>query len=129
MRRILGKQLSDEDLDDMWCELEHKDGLRRLPQIIEYIEERTRFWHRWVGALTRLDLPTLVLWGAEDSVAVMAIGDRLAQEIPGARLERLEGIGHYPQLEDAERTAAAILGFVDEPRPRRPMASSPALLR
>lgn len=129
MRRILGKQLDDEALDDMWCQMQHKDGVRRLPETIHYIDERHRFWNRWVGALTRLDLPTLVLWGPEDSVAVMEIGERLAQEIPSARLERLEGLGHYPQLEDPERTAEAIVRFVEEPRPRRPMASSPALLR
>ena len=129
LRRILGRQLSDEDLDDMWCQLDHKDGVRRLPEIIHYLDERTRFWHRWVGSLTRLDLPTLVLWGPEDSVAVMAIGDRLAREIPGARLERLEGLGHYPQLEDPDRTAQALVSFLESPAPRRPMASQPALLR
>jgi pimeloyl-ACP methyl ester carboxylesterase len=129
MRRILGKQLSDADLDDMWCLVEHKDGVLRLPDTIYYIEERTRFWHRWVGALTRVDLPALVLWGPEDPVAVIGIAERLAQEIPGARLSRLDRLGHYPQLEDPERVTAALLGFIDEPRPRRPMASSPALLR
>jgi pimeloyl-ACP methyl ester carboxylesterase len=129
MRRILGKQLGDDALDDMWCQLEHKDGIRRLPQLIHYIDERHRFWHRWVGALTRLDLPCLVLWGPEDTVAVMPIGERLAREIPGARLERLDGLGHYPQLEDAERTGSALVHFLEEPRGRRPMASSPALLR
>jgi pimeloyl-ACP methyl ester carboxylesterase len=113
----------------MWCALEHKDGTRRLPQIIHYLDERTRFWQRWIGALTRLEIPTLVLWGPEDTVAVMAIGEQLAKEIQPARLERLEGLGHYPQLEGADRTAAAILAFLDEPRPRRPMASQPALLR
>jgi pimeloyl-ACP methyl ester carboxylesterase len=129
MRRILGKQLTDADLDDMWCLLEHKDGVLRLPDTIHYIEERTRFWHRWVGALTRVDLPALVLWGPKDPVAVIGIAERLAQEIPGARLTRLDGLGHYPQLEDPESTSAALLGFIDEPRPRRPMASSPALMR
>lgn len=129
MRRILGRQLPDADLDDMWCLIEHKDGARRLPQIIQYLDERTRFWHRWVGGLTRLDLPTRILWGPEDTVAVMAIGERLAQEIPGADLVRLTGLGHYPQLEDPERTGRAIVDFLDQPGPRRPMASQPALIR
>jgi pimeloyl-ACP methyl ester carboxylesterase len=129
MGRIVGLPLLDADLDDMWCLLEHKDGTRRLPQIIHYLDERTRFWHRWIGALTRLELPTLVLWGPRDSVAVTAIGERLAQEIRSARFERLEGLGHYPQLEAPERTAAALLAFLSEPGPRRPMASQPALLR
>jgi pimeloyl-ACP methyl ester carboxylesterase len=129
IRRIVGRPLSAGELDDMWCQLEHKDGTRRLPQIIRYIDERKRFWHRWVGALTRLELPTLVLWGPNDSVAVLAIAERLAQEIRSARFETLDGLGHYPQLEDPNRTAASLLAFLNEPGPRRPMASQPALLR
>jgi pimeloyl-ACP methyl ester carboxylesterase len=129
MKRILGQPLADSDFDDMWCQMQHKDGVLRLPTIIRYLDERQRFWHRWVGALTRVDFPTLVLWGPKDTVAVMAIGERLAREIPGAELERLEGLGHYPQLEDAGRVTASLLGFVSDARPRAPMASQPALLR
>lgn len=129
IKRILGQPLAASDLDDMWCQLEHKDGVRRLPQIIGYLDERRRFWNRWVGALTRVDFPTLVLWGPKDTVAVMAIGERLAAEIPGARLERLEGLGHYPQLEDPSRTARALTSFLGLPPPRQPMPSQPALLR
>lgn len=129
IKRILGRPLPASDLDDMWCQMQHKDGLRRLPQIVKYLDERKRFWNRWVGALTRVDFPTLVLWGPEDTVAVMAIGERLAAEIPGASLQRLEGLGHYPQLEDARRTGDALAEFLRSARPRQPMPSQPALLR
>jgi pimeloyl-ACP methyl ester carboxylesterase len=129
MQRISGKPLSDADLDDMWCAMQHKDGLARLPEMIQYIDERHRFWQRWVGALTRLDVPALVLWGAADTVAVMAIGEKLAGEIPDARLVRLDGVGHYLMLEDPQKTLAALEGFLGTARPRQPMASQPALLR
>jgi pimeloyl-ACP methyl ester carboxylesterase len=129
MQRIVGKPLSKSDLDDMWCQLEHKDGRLRLPETISYVSERTRFWHRWIGALTRLDIPGLVLWGPKDTVALMAIGEKLAGEIPGARLVQLDGLGHYPQLEDAEKTARALEEFLVTARPRHPMPSQPALLR
>ncbi|MCB9583026.1 MAG: alpha/beta hydrolase [Polyangiaceae bacterium] len=129
IHRIVSRSLPESALDDMWCLMNHKDGLARLPQTISYVAERTRFWHRWVGALTRLDVPALVLWGPEDTVAVMAIGERLASEIPGARLERLEGLGHYPQLEDPERVGSVLSEFLRTARPRQPMPSQPALLR
>jgi len=111
--RILGKPIAEEDYDAMWAQLLHHDGKLRLPRIISYVAERTRFAERWIGALTRLDLPAHVLWGTEDPVAVLAIAETLAEEIPGARLERLEGLGHYPQIEDPERTGAAIAAFLD----------------
>lgn len=108
MQRILGKPLADEDYEAMWALLVHRDGKLRLPKIISYLEERRRFWDRWIGALTRLDIPAHVLWGPLDGVAVIAIAERLASEIPGARLERLEGLGHYPQLEDPRATGEAV---------------------
>jgi pimeloyl-ACP methyl ester carboxylesterase len=129
MRRISGKPLSDSDLDDMWCLMQHKDGLARMPELIRYVDERYRYWDRWVGALTRLDVPALVLWGTADTVAVMAIGEKLASEIPDARLVRLEAIGHYLMLEEPTRTLGALEDFLGTARPRQPMASQPALLR
>lgn len=113
--RILGKPLSEEDLDAMWAQLVLADGKLRLPRIIEYLDERRRFWNRWIGALTRLtDLPTRVLWGPLDTVAVPAIAEQLAREMPDTELEWLEGLGHYPQLEDAALTGAAIRRWLDQ---------------
>src|SRR5205085_11567252 len=112
LRRILGRPVPDEELEDMWTLLRHHDGHLRLPATISYIAERHRFWHRWIGALTRLDIPALILWGTKDPVAVRAIAERLAGEIPGARLEWLEGLGHYPQLEDPTAVAAALRQFL-----------------
>jgi pimeloyl-ACP methyl ester carboxylesterase len=108
MRRIVGKPLDEGDLRAMWAQLAYRDGRLRLPKLISYVDERWRYWHRWIGALTRLDIPVRVLWGPVDTVAVFAIAERLAGEIPGAKLERLEGLGHYPQLEDPEMTGGAI---------------------
>lgn len=112
LRRILGKRVPDEDLSDMWELLQHNNGQLRLPQSIYYIAERTRFWQRWIGALRHLDVPTLVLWGNRDPVAVPAIAQQLAEEIPGARLQWLDGIGHYPQLEAPANVAAALGSFL-----------------
>lgn len=113
LRRILGQPVADQELDAMWALIRHHDGHLRLPQTIAYVDERRRFARRWIGALRRLDLPTHVLWGREDPVAVAAIAERLAAEIPGARLEWLSGLGHYPQLEDPTATGAAIRQFLD----------------
>ncbi len=113
LRRILGQPVAEEELAAMWALLRHRDGHLRLPRTIGYVAERARFASRWIGALRRLDRPAHLLWGPEDPVAVTAIAERLAEEIPGARLEWLPGLGHYPQLEDPVRTGTAIRGFLD----------------
>jgi pimeloyl-ACP methyl ester carboxylesterase len=41
-----------------------------------------------------------------------ALGERAARAIPGARLVRLEGVGHVPQYEAFDRWQAALLSFL-----------------
>lgn len=93
-----------------WEALLYKGGRDHLAEVSRYHEDRWRFWHRWIGALTRLDLPTHVLWGRRDPVAVPAIAEQLAREIPGARLTWLSDLAHYPMIEDPGRWAADLLG-------------------
>lgn len=111
LKRILGKPVSNEALDDMWDLMAYRDGVARLAETIGYISERWKFAERWTGALTRLNIPTFILWGRLDPVAVPAIAEKLAQEIPGARLQWMEALGHYPQLEDPQVMATAIRDF------------------
>jgi pimeloyl-ACP methyl ester carboxylesterase len=114
LRRILGRNdaLSDQDLGDQFVLIRHRDGHLRLPAIIGYYAERTRFRDRWIGALERLDLPALILWGRLDPVAVPAIAEALAAETPAARLVWMEDLGHYPQLEDPERVVREVERFL-----------------
>jgi pimeloyl-ACP methyl ester carboxylesterase len=96
----------------MWSLLVREDGQLRLPAIIRYMEERVRFRGRWIGALGRLDIPTLIAWGELDPVAKLAIGERLASETPGADLVTWKDLGHYPQVEEPARVASTVYDFV-----------------
>jgi len=119
MRRLWGdrSRVVEADLDAMWAGIVHEQGNLRVHAISSYIDERYRFHERWVGALDRLDLPTLVLWARRDPVAVAAIGSDLADRIPGARLVWLEELGHYPMLEDPEAWSAPLIEFLHSRRP------------
>jgi pimeloyl-ACP methyl ester carboxylesterase len=112
MRRVFAKPPGDNELDAMWELLSREKGTRLLPKIIRYTTERTLFAHRWIGALERLDVPTLVAWGARDPVAVIAIAEKLAGEIPGAELVRWADLGHYPQVEDFQRVVETLGAFL-----------------
>jgi len=118
MRRIVGdpRALDDTEIDAMWEGMTRAGGRARLPAISRYLDERVRLWNRWIGALSTLDVPTLVLWGDRDPIAVPAIATTLAGEIPGAELRFLDGLGHYPMLEDPARFAGALLSFLDGQR-------------
>jgi pimeloyl-ACP methyl ester carboxylesterase len=61
--------------------------------------------------LHRVTVPTLVLWGAADRIATPHYGERLAGAIPGARFAQIADAGHYPQIEQPEAVAVAIVDF------------------
>ena len=50
----------------------------------------------------RVACPSFIVWGEGDKVFPLAHGERLAREIPGARLEVIRGAGHSPIDERAE---------------------------
>lgn len=103
---------SEDDLDALWFSVESGDGQGVLPAISGYLDERVRFRERWVGALERLDIPAHILWGRCDPIAVAAIAEALAGEIPDAQLTWLDAAGHFPMLEAPDRWASAVLGFL-----------------
>ena len=56
--------------------------------------------------------PTLVLWTSHDPTASPEEGKRIADLIPNARYEVMNGCGHWPQFEDPDRFNAIHLGFL-----------------
>lgn len=113
LRKIFGTPdaVSKDELDAAWALLVHDEGKRVLPAISSYLDERSRFKQRWIGALGKLDIPAHVLWGKRDPVAVPAIAEALADTIPNVRLTWLDELGHYPMLENPTRWAESALTF------------------
>ncbi|MCX2861150.1 alpha/beta fold hydrolase [Paucibacter sp. PLA-PC-4] len=62
----------------------------------------------YLGALSGVRCPTLVIAGALDQGATPAMAEAIAQRIPGARLEVLAGASHLSPLEQPE----ALLGLL-----------------
>lgn len=65
--------------------------------------------------LHRIDLPTLLLWGAQDRIVTPAYGERWRAAIPGARLETIEGAGHFPLWEQPDEAVARLTRFLERP--------------
>jgi pimeloyl-ACP methyl ester carboxylesterase len=62
-------------------------------------------------ALERVRCPVLLVWGDRDRM-VTHRGARLVTEaVPDTTYELLEGVGHCPQVEAADRVAELLLGF------------------
>ena len=66
--------------------------------------------------LHRIDVPTLIVWGAEDRVLPRDYADAWRRAVPGAEVVLLPECGHLPHIERPEAVAAAIEGFVSRRR-------------
>ena len=66
------------------------------------------------AALGRIDTETLVLWGEFDQVIPLTGGERLAREMPNARLAVVKDAWHMPWLEEPEETARQLLAFLNQ---------------
>lgn len=61
--------------------------------------------------LSRITVPSLVLWGRHDGIVTPEYGREYARRIPGARFEMIDDAGHLPQIEQPEQTAQGIRDF------------------
>lgn len=58
--------------------------------------------------------PCLVVWGQCDEVLPVAMGYKIAAELPHARVEELPDVMHSPHIEAPEQLAGMIRGFVHD---------------
>jgi len=56
--------------------------------------------------------PTLILWGEEDRVFPIAVGEELHRSITGSTLMRIPKAGHIPQWEQPDLANQAMLEFI-----------------
>ena len=89
------------ELDTLYELLWMNDEERKsFPIVSRYIDERYKFWHRWIGALKNTDKPIDLIWAENDPVAVVEMAYTLHDEIKNSRLTIMKECGHYPMLED-----------------------------
>lgn len=58
------------------------------------------------------DKPVLLLWGREDAVSPVEIGERLASELPDARLVVYPRCGHFPMVEALAASTRDLVEFL-----------------
>jgi len=96
------------DLVDRYTDLMRRPGNRAA------FGDRTRAGHRPTGweRLPDLRVPTLLMWGAQDTWIAPSVAERFKRDIPGSELIVYPELGHLPMEEDPERTARDALGFL-----------------
>ena len=93
-------KVTDNELKEMWKLIELNGGRKIIHKLTHYINERYLYWDRWVGALKETQIPTKIIWAKNDPIAIPAIAELLAGEIPNNKLYWLENTGHFLMLEN-----------------------------
>lgn len=96
----------DEALVDRYRDLVLRAGNRAaiLPRLRQYAPD--------LSLLQRLDMPVLVMWGAQDRIVPPAVAFRFQNDIDDAALQIYSDLGHVPMEEDAARSAADARKFL-----------------
>jgi pimeloyl-ACP methyl ester carboxylesterase len=99
-------------LDDFWVLVTHNEGLRVTHRVGRFWQERLTLRHRLVAPLLEKTVPVRFINGLSDPNSGQHMADRYSELVPGADVVRLNGVGHWPQLEQPERVVQHALEFL-----------------
>ena len=107
------KKKIDPALIDSWFASQADAAIRR--DTVKYtVDMNKRYTLEAAAKLTGFDRPTLIAWGADDSVFKLENAQRLARTIPDARLETIPDAKTFVSLDQPQRLAELIGAFVAE---------------
>ena len=98
---------------DRFLAMAHRAGPERFCRQYESAAGRSDHW----DDLRRITAPTLLIWGEDDLFVPVAVGKRIAEAIPSARLVTLPGCRHFPPLERPEATITAARAWIEATLP------------
>ncbi|MGH9276765.1 MAG: alpha/beta fold hydrolase, partial [Acidimicrobiales bacterium] len=90
----------------------------RWPKVLAVaptLARECRVEHTWVyqpGQFDGIAAPTLLLTGSQTEPALAELTSRAAAAIPNARIQVLDGHGHFAHKTDPAMVAALIRGYV-----------------
>jgi pimeloyl-ACP methyl ester carboxylesterase len=62
-------------------------------------------------------VPTLIVWGADDPLIPVSHATAAHEAMPGSRLAIFENVGHFPHCEDPERFVRVLVDFITVTKP------------
>jgi pimeloyl-ACP methyl ester carboxylesterase len=63
------------------------------------------------------DIPTLIVWGANDAIIPSRHADAAHATLPSSRVEIFDGVGHFPHCEAPARFVRVLTDFIDATEP------------
>jgi pimeloyl-ACP methyl ester carboxylesterase len=111
---LIKKDLDDAPLAEWMQPFLSDRAIRRdTVEVLKGISPR--YTNEAAERLRSFDRPTMLAWAVEDRFFKLSFAERLADTIPGARLERIEDSYTFVSEDQPERLAELIRAFAREP--------------
>jgi pimeloyl-ACP methyl ester carboxylesterase len=94
-------------VDEAYAELSQRKGARAIVKLGKSAKN-----DHLGEEVPNLRVPTLLLWGRQDTVTPPEVAEEFRSLIPGSRLEWIDRCGHAPQLERPEELASHLGAFM-----------------
>ena len=100
--------------------IERSNRNRRRPGLIKPIMAARHALPLWeTGFATRLPSlshPTMIIWGEQDRVFPLSVGEDLHHTIPGSQLVKIPAAGHLPQWERPDLVNSVLIAYIQSPK-------------
>jgi len=108
--RSLSSGIDETALTEYWKGF--TDDTRRQAQLELYRSGDFEKLASYEGALARLGVPALIVWGGGDRFSTPKMADRFHAELPGSQLAIFEDAGHFVWDDAPQLTVATLSEFL-----------------
>jgi pimeloyl-ACP methyl ester carboxylesterase len=104
---------SSVEMKEFWELLTYNDGHKRVPEVIQYLNERIHKRERWVNALQKTKVPLCLIISNSDKLTGEAISEKWRDLLPDSLvIEITSPVGHYPPLEDPDQVISSYFNIL-----------------
>jgi haloalkane dehalogenase len=114
--KAVSSGLTEEAMDEYWKGFEGDE--RRQGHLDLYRSGDFEKLEPYEGRLAALGVPTLIVWGAQDTFAAVRMAGRFHEEIPGSELTIFDDAGHLVWEDAPEQTSERLVRFLDDAFPQ-----------
>jgi pimeloyl-ACP methyl ester carboxylesterase len=90
---------------------------KALQSMLNYYRALKRYRRDLRGAIKRIDVPAMLVWGERDPVFIRATTEAFGEWVPDLRVERIPRAGHFVQNDAAEKVNELLIAFLRATRP------------
>lgn len=114
MYLIFGREAAERKLDKMRARAGSSDYAQASPMMRRILSKVVN--EDLTDRLSLIDVPTLLIWGENDTATPIADAKKMEKLIPDAGLVAFPGCGHYSFLDNPGRFDAVLTSFLNRKR-------------